>query len=289
MTVEARHGERQYRWRYDTPEARVEVPANMARAQGLETAEVGPGEIDQTVLLQGRIVPASGRHRSLRARFPGLVKSVSVEEGTQVQAGQLLAMVEANDSLQRYALRAPIAGTVVRRAVHPGEAVNDQQLFEIVDVSQVWAEFEAFPLQRAALAVGQRVRLVAHDDDPPREGRVDYIAPISDDAPTVRVRVVLDNADGHWVPGQWASARVSVARQAADRVIPRTAVQTYRDGPAVFLVEAERYQAQPVVLGAADDQWIAIQSGVEPGARIVTANSFLLKAEIEKSAASHDH
>jgi cobalt-zinc-cadmium efflux system membrane fusion protein len=49
------------------------------------------------------------------------------------------------------------------------------------------------------------------------------------------------------------------------------------------------YQAQPVTLGRRDASHVEVTAGLKPGARVVIAESFLVKADIEKSGASHDH
>ena len=36
-------------------------------------------------------------------------------------------------------------------------------------------------------------------------------------------------------------------------------------------------------------EWVEILGGLDPGARYVTENSYVIKADIEKSGASHDH
>ena len=42
-------------------------------------------------------------------------------------------------------------------------------------------------------------------------------------------------------------------------------------------------------LGEADADWIEVTGGLKPGAEYVLENSYLIKADIEKSGASHDH
>jgi cobalt-zinc-cadmium efflux system membrane fusion protein len=44
-----------------------------------------------------------------------------------------------------------------------------------------------------------------------------------------------------------------------------------------------------VKIGRRDSERVEILSGLSLGARIVTNNSFLIKADIEKSGAAHDH
>ncbi|NJN06007.1 MAG: hypothetical protein HC814_06070 [Rhodobacteraceae bacterium] len=66
-------------------------------------------------------------------------------------------------------------------------------------------------------------------------------------------------------------------------------MQTYRDWTVVFLNEGDIYEVLPVTTGLRDGDLVEITAGLEPGMRYVTANSFLIKADILKSGASHDH
>jgi membrane fusion protein, heavy metal efflux system len=71
--------------------------------------------------------------------------------------------------------------------------------------------------------------------------------------------------------------------------VPAAALQTFRDWTVVFLNEGTTYEALPVRTGRRDGEVVEIIAGLEPGMRYVTGNSFLLKADILKSGASHDH
>jgi cobalt-zinc-cadmium efflux system membrane fusion protein len=42
-------------------------------------------------------------------------------------------------------------------------------------------------------------------------------------------------------------------------------------------------------LGRGDSDWVEVLDGLEPGEIYVTGNSYLIKADIEKSGATHDH
>jgi membrane fusion protein, heavy metal efflux system len=59
-------------------------------------------------------------------------------------------------------------------------------------------------------------------------------------------------------------------------------------GAAVFRAESAGFELQPVTPGRSDGAMTEIVSGLERGARIVTRNAFLLKAELEKEAGGHE-
>ena len=289
VNVTAIHAGKTHVWRYDSPEGEVTIAADMAQAAGLKVAAAGEGVLHETLALYGAIQPDPERMRSVTARFPGPVRSVSVNVGDAVRKGQTLATIESNESLQVYAVSAPIAGTLTARHTNPGESAGSEALFEIADFSSVRAELNVFPRDRAALKPGQAVRIKAADGAATGEGSIGFVAPVGTATQALVARVVLDNRAAQWTPGQFINAEVTVGSTPAPLVVPLTALQTFRDGDVVFVNEGERYQAQPVVLGRRDGERVQIVSGLKPGAAIVVENSYLVKADIEKSGASHDH
>jgi cobalt-zinc-cadmium efflux system membrane fusion protein len=42
-------------------------------------------------------------------------------------------------------------------------------------------------------------------------------------------------------------------------------------------------------IGRRSAEWTEVLGGIDPGEVYVTSNSYLIKADIEKSGASHDH
>lgn len=123
---------------------RTTIAAAVARDAGIDTAVAGPGRIEQTLLLYGSIRPDMTRVREIEARFPGVIRRVYKRVGEPARAGEALAVVEANESLQSYTISSPIAGMVTQRHAEPGEQTGAAPLFEIVDFSRVWAEPRSF-------------------------------------------------------------------------------------------------------------------------------------------------
>ena len=50
-----------------------------------------------------------------------------------------------------------------------------------------------------------------------------------------------------------------------------------------------QFEARPVKLGGSDGQWVEILHGLSSGERYVAHNSFILKAELGKAGATHEH
>lgn len=289
VVVLARYRDKSYRWSYSSIEGRTTIDAAAANAAGIVIAPAGPGAIEERIALYGAIQPDATRLRAVAARFPGAIRGIDVAVGDQVRAGQRLAQVESNESLQTYAVTAPIAGRVIQRRGNPGETTDAAPMFEIADYSQVWAVLNVFPRDRNRIAVGQSIAVRAADGGMRGVGVIAAIGTAGSTPSSITARVVLDNRNGEWTPGQFVDAQVTIAKSEAPLVVPVAALQTFRDGAAVFLNHGDSYQVQPVEVGRRDDERVEIVRGLTAGMPVVVANSYLVKADIEKSGASHDH
>jgi membrane fusion protein, heavy metal efflux system len=290
VKAQARVGNKTHSWSYDSLEGRVTIAPEMAKGAGVETAVAGAGRIEERLSLYGTIQANPERVRAVSARFPGIVRSVRGNVGDPVQQGQQLATVESNESLQTYGVTAPIAGVITERHANPGEATDGQPLFQVADFSSVRAELNVFPRDRGRLQRGQSVRVKAADGAQEAAGTIDFVSPVgSGNNQTLEVRVVLENRDGQWTPGQFVEGLVTVSATDVPLAIPRQALQTFRDWDVAFINVGDTYEFRPLELGRSDGEQVEILGGLKPGDRYVTANSYLIKADIEKSGASHDH
>ena len=289
VTVLARHAGREHRFTYESYEGRTTIAADVARDAGIGTAVAGPGAISDELVLFGAIAPDATRVRTVHARFPGVIRSVSRNVGDAVRAGDALATIESNESLQTYTVTAPIGGTVTARHAAPGEQTDADPLFEIADFSSVWAELDVFSRDRARLKTGLPVRVTA-DDDTAATGSIDYLAPVGDRASQrVTARVSLDNADARWTPGRFVEAQVTIGTTPVDLAVPLSALQRFRDFEVVFAQVGDVYEVRMLTLGRRDARFVEVLEGLTPGTVFVTDNSYLIKADIEKAGASHDH
>lgn len=289
VKIRAEHGGRVHEWAYESFEGRTVIPVEVAFSAGIETAVAAPGVIAETLALYGTVVADATRVREVKARFPGVIKSVARKAGDRVQTGAVLARVESNDSLQTYSVTAPIAGVVTQRHAEPGEQAGDAPLFEVADFSRVWAEFKAFPKDRSRLRSGQRVRVTA-EGGIEADAKLDYIATLGNrESQGITVRATLDNRDGRWTPGQFVEGQVAVTRTPVALAVPLSALQRFRDFDVVFAQVGDTYEVRMLELGRRDDERVEVLGGLAAGTLYVTANSYLIKADIEKSGASHDH
>ncbi len=278
-----------YRWHYDSYEGRTRIAEAMAREAAIATAIAGPVTLHETLLLTGRVQTDPDRLSRVRPRFPGVVQAVRRQLGEQVRAGDVLATVQSNESLQTYPVKAPIGGVIVRRDVQVGESTGDQPLFVIADLSTVWVELDVFGGDLARVQPGQAVDIETFDGYR-SQGRIDWLSPLAAHASqSVQARVPLPNPEGRLRPGQFVRGQVSIAEHAVPLAVRRSALQRFRDFQVVFARFGDNYEVRMLDLGRRNRDWVEVLGGLEPGTEYVTANSYLIKADIEKSGASHDH
>ncbi len=289
VSVEARHAGKAHRWSYDNIEGRTRIAAEIAEAFGIETELASEAVIKETIKVYGRVEPNREQHRIVSARFEGAIQSVHVSAGDTVKKGQSLATIESNESLNNYTLRAPISGIVTERAANPGEQTAGRPLFEIMDSSTVWAELAVFPADRTRVREGALVTVRSAAGKRAREGVIARVNTIAQPNQSVLARVVLDNADGVLVPGTYLTGEIEVASHTVPLAVKRTGLQSFRDFTVVYAQIGDEYEVRMLDLGRQDAEWVEVLGGLDTGTRYVTTNSYLIKADIEKSGASHDH
>ena len=287
--VEANYQDTTYNWRYENYEGRVQIDTIIAAENGIATKRAGAHKLREILKLTGRIQIDPNRLSQVRARYPGVVKKVQRELGEQVKAGDVLAQVQSNDSLQIYSIKAPIAGVIVQRDVQPGETTGDAPLFVIADLSKVWAELDIFNHDISRVHQGQAVMLETLGDEK-IAGYIDWISPMAaHSSQSLQARVVIDNKQLTFRPGQFIRGHVTLAEHEVPLAVKKSAIQSFRDFQVVFAKVDNTYEVRMLDLGRDDGEWVEVLGGLKPGTEYVTKNSYLIKADIEKSGASHDH
>ena len=289
VAVEASYEGRLHRWSYDSFEGRTRIEPEVAAALGIETEIAGPARLVETVTLYGQIAPDTERVRQISARFDGAIQSVAVTLGQSVEQGQLLAVVENNESLQSNRITAPIAGVVTERAANAGEQTAGRRLFTIVETSTVWADLAVFPSDRQRIRPGAKATIRGAAGGDAVETTITQINVISGANQAVTARAALDNASGALLPGTFVTADVAIAEHDVPLAVKRIGLQSFRDFTVVYAQFGDQYEVRMLDLGRQFGDWAEVLGGLEPGTRYVTEGSYVLKADVEKSGASHDH
>jgi cobalt-zinc-cadmium efflux system membrane fusion protein len=272
-------------------ESKTDIDPDHAQKAGIVLSKAQGGAISQNIALTGQIILNSNRSAEVKARFTGQVRSVKVELGQNVKKGQVLASVESNESLQVFNVTAPISGTILKRNTNVGNLTSDEPLFTIVDLSKVWAKFHIFPKDTAYIQEGQSVTVhTLGNIEKEATSSIKMLLPTADALSQTYVAIVeLDNENSDWRPGMTVEGDVSVSQTKADVIIPESAIQTMEDQSVIFVENNNEYEMRPVKLGKYDNKNIEIVSGLSEGESYVSQGSFVIKADILKSGAAHEH
>jgi len=276
-------------WHYESYEGRTSIPDRIANDSGIVTGVAGPQRIVETKELTGTVQADPARVSEVRARFSGIVTKVLRDTGDYVEVGETLGTVETNESLRSVPIVAPISGLIVNRSIQVGQVTSDAPLFIIADLSEVWAQLDVFGRDLGAVTTGQQVSISSLDGSV-FSGVIDWVSPlVAHGSQSVRARIQLENPDGALRAGQFVRARVTVAETDVPLAVRRSALQTFRDFDVVYAKVGDTYEVRMLQLGSKDENYVEVLNGLSPGEIYVTGNSYLIKADIEKSGASHDH
>ena len=194
-------------------------------------------------------------------------------------------------SFIQYELRSPLGGVIIQKHLTTGEAVkNDDDVFLLADFSEVWANIAIPAKDLKYVKLGQNVVVKDENLGIEAKGNLTYLDSIIDEKNrTVTGRVVIPNPKGHWRPGTFVTLKLVLEERTVPLAVPTKAIQTIRDWSVVFVKYGNFFEARPLELGANDGHWVEVLRGLTKGELYVAQNSFVVKAEIEKSSAVHEH
>jgi membrane fusion protein (multidrug efflux system) len=197
------------------------------------------------------------------------------------------------------AIKAPFAGRLGLRNVDLGQYVAvGTSLVTLQQLDPIYADFPVPEESLRSLAVGQAARMTV-DAIPGRsfDGKIEAIdARVSADSRNVTARAVFANPDRKLLPGMFANLTVTTGEPAQVLTLPRTAIVYSLYGDNVFVVTAAPHAREQggvagqggasgliverrfVRVGSARGERIAVEEGLRPGERVVTAGQIKLQA-----------
>jgi len=196
-------------------------------------------------------------------------------------------------------LRSPLTGTVVDVRTTRGAAVLEgEALFHVADLGQVWLEASVAEadlgrittpagvfFQRdgeagaRVLEVGRNARLVAFG------GLVD------EHSRTVPAIFEIDSADGTLRAGMRLQTRVFVGQVVSAVAVPASAIVDDNGQQVVFvMLDGESFARRVVRTGVRDGDWVAVESGISAGERVVSLGAYQVRlAATAPEAMGHGH
>jgi membrane fusion protein, heavy metal efflux system len=198
---------------------------------------------------------------------------------------------KAGKNLSRYKIQALFNGVVIEKHISIGEAIKeDADIFVFADLSTVWVEVAVYVKDLPVVKVGQNVTVRSDILGLKTDNTLAYLDPlIGEQTRTAKGRIVVENPDGHWRPGLFVTVEIVQQEVTVPTAVSANAIQTLYDHPGVFVKYGKLFEFRPLDLERSDGQWIEVLHGISPGEQYAAKNSFILKAELGKAGAVHEH
>lgn len=288
VEVNATYHQKPHTWKYESYEGRTTITAEAAEASGVKTETVGEAELEITVDLPGRIVLRPNARAEIRAPYAGRIVEMTKAIGETVQEGEVLMRVEASDALRVYQVKAPMTGIVTERNANVGD-LTGQTIYVLSDPSKLQAVFFAFPREAEKFRAGQKIKIRGLGETE-LVTSIKLLQPSADPTTqTVAIYADIDNSKGIWRPGMAIEGVVTVSTDKVPLAVRTRALQRFRNFTVVFAKVENTYEVRMLKLGKRSPEWTEVLEGIEPGEVYVSDNAYLIRADIEKSGASHDH
>lgn len=291
VNIQATYKDKAYEWEYESYEGRVLLNDEAIKANGIKVEVAGPASLKMNLDVFGKIMPDEEQTVYIGARFPGVVKAVNKKLGDFVKKGDVLAVIESNESLTDYEIKSEMDGTIIKKEINLGMYLSGQEnIFVVSNLDSVWADFNIYRKDLPLIKLGNPIEVSSLGRDSSEESTISYIAPFGNESTqSVVVRAILKNSEGQWKPGLFVSGKILLENASLTLAVKQSAVQTFRDWDVVFIAVDHTFEVVPVTLGRRGNDFVEILSGLKPNDRYVSENSYILKADLEKSEAAHEH
>lgn len=261
--------------RLAAPAAGVVMAVPVKEGEHVEAGAIVAKLDDRAALAQLRLAEQQ-LERQNKLKTTGGTSDKAVQE-----AEQQLAAAKAQLALVQ--LTSPLAGTVARINVQPGQAVDlNTVVAEIVDLNRLVFTAGIPASEASGLKVGEAAGIFAEKNDKPlATGSVVFVSPSVDaKTGTVLVRVSVARDSG-LKPGQFARVRI-VSDERADRLaVPVESVVTDVEGHSVIaVVDGDKATQKSVKTGVRDGGLVEIEGeGLKEGDAVVTVGAYGLPKE----------
>ncbi len=289
VTLETTYQGKDYQWKYESHEGRVEIAERLIKQAGIQVETVSPQTIYQQIELYGIIETPQDQSTRVFAPYSSRIEKVYFSIGDQVKKGQRLATLKNLKTLQSYHLKSPVNGEITQLNFNAGEIIHQNALLQITDYSEVWVSMSAFPKSIPLLKTEQPIKVSSVEGSMKAKGTIDYISPTMTEGHIARVRSTIANPDGNWRPGMHVKALITVSATQVPMAIKRSALQSFRSMPVVFVKFDNAFEVRMITTGLEDDHYLEVISGIKPNTQYATENSFLLKSDSLKEGVAHDH
>lgn len=228
---------------------------------------------------------------AVRMQQPALVQAAREKlrlwKMTDTQIDAILQSAQASPTVE---IKSNTSGIVIAKRVNRGDYVTQGAvLYDVANLSQLWAMFDAFEVDLPFLSKGDRVEFMLSAFPGKKfSGRISFIDPIINATTrTARVRVDVANPSQEIKPEMYATAEVAAPLKGyKDQiVVPQTAVLWTGKRAVVYVrqpdTEVPTFLLREVELGPSLGGAYVVMNGLSDGEEIVTNGVFSIDASAQ--------
>ena len=293
----------------------LQAIGSVAAVQGVTVAADLPGLVDRIAIDSGRMVRAGevlveldmrqekaqlaaavaqlelSRLNLERARGlsdEGIVSRADYDRASAEHKQAEARVGEIRAAIERKTIRAPFAGMLGIRQVNLGQYLaGGDPVVPLQSLDPIFVNFTVPQQEVGRLHVGGEVSASVEGTKAPFVGRITAVNSVVDEATrNVQVQATFANPDGRLRPGMFVETKILLGGSRDVVALPASAINYAPYGDSVFIVEQVQgpngasykgARQQVVKLGGALGDQIAVLSGVEPGAEVVSSGVFKLR------------
>lgn len=276
---------------HDHKVARIEIDPKVLEEAAITLEDAQAIQIKPYISVRGQIIENANYAMNIKPRFSGIVRSISKDFGDTVRKGDTLLVIENASTRSSYAVRSTVDGIVAdRRVVNGAFAPENESILRVVNLDSVWFQGKAPIYDAVKLKAGFKAQVKDRLLGAAGTGTIIYVSPtVEEDSQASDVRIELENKDRLWMVGSFAETKIELDPIDAKVAVRSSAIQTIEGKTVVFIKDGSHLISKEITTGQSDDEWTEVLSGIDIGESYVRTNSFLVKAELLKSTAAHEH
>lgn len=187
-------------------------------------------------------------------------------------------------------IKSPASAVILSRSVTPGTVVQPStEAFVLSDLHSLWmiasVNEEFLPKLRVGMPVQVFVRAYG---DYPFSASIQHVGEVLDATTrTVMVRIEIPNQGAKLKPEMYAIGDIALGGSEPGMFIPESAPQEVNGQNSVFVqIDADHFQVRPIESGRTIEGALQVIHGLNPGEKVVTQGTFVLKSQLLKSSLS---
>ena len=207
---------------------------------------------------------------------------VAEHKQAQARVGEIRATIE------RKTVRAPFSGVLGIRQVNVGQYLEGgAPIVSLQALDPIYVDFSVPQQEVGRVQAGTELRVAVEETGESFRGRITAVDSVVDEATrNVRVQATLANPRARLRPGMFVQTQVVNGGTESVVALPASAISYAPYGDSVFVVDEVKAPAggtyrgvrqQFVKLGGKRGDQVAVVSGLEAGAEVVTTGAFKLR------------